>query len=513
MSRDVKPITIGFKGGLNTYSDETAIGDDQVVEALNVDQDLDGSLRSRPPFADLAKPLVLDNTGGAGMLLGWYYLSGVGYLIASDGLGTTRVFNSATQTWSNITTTFSATAMVQFDDKAWLLAPYGEPDPGGYWTPAGGFVADANMPKGATMAAYKERLFVARGRGNPDGSKIYYSNVFGSPSFWPAVPAEQRIGSGDGQDVVYLTVYYSSLLIFRTESIWAWTYAASPGAGTIALIVPGVGLEHPTAVTTYENTLYFMYDSKAYAFLNNRAEHINPQVPFESVSPGTSARAAAVSTFNKRVIFTYFDTLYIFNLLTSTWTRWRSDLHGAIGQIMQSALDDITSGYALTSKVIAPGSGREQKLLKIVDTPGLGAEAFVCVIQTKNYSFQVASNFKILHRWGIDARFNDELVGIAQPVVYTASATWDQVAAYDWDDLGIWDNLLGGDQLIVETTYDDAAAGPSRKYVKMRKRFRFRQVYFRLEFSTDGSVSSAPVQLFSIIAYVDTRQGVVKAAS
>jgi hypothetical protein len=512
MSRDVKPITVNFKGGLNTYSDQTAVADTQVVEALNVDQDLDGSLRSRPPFENLSHPLDL-GTSGTARLLGWYYYAGISYLIASDGLSSTWRYNSTTAAWTLISNTFSATAMIQFDDKAWLPAPYGAANPGGRWDPVGGYVAEPNMPKGATIAAYKERLFVARGRGNPDGAKIYYSNVFGSATFWPVTPAEQRIGSGDGQDIVYLTVYYSSLLIFRSESIWNWTYASSPGAGTISLVVPGVGLEQPDTVAAYENTLYFMYDSKAYAFINNRAEHINPQVPFVSDDPASASIAGAVSTYNKRVIFTYYDTLYIFNLLTSTWTRWRSTAYGPIGQIMQSTFDLIEVGYALTSAAIPNGAGRQQKLLRITDRVTSAKETMVCIIQTKNFSFQVPSNFKIMHRWGMDARFNGEVVGSAVPVVYTAATTWDKVGTKDWDELGLWDNLLGGDQLVEITTIDEELSGPSRRYVKMRKRFRFRQAYFRIEFHTDGDLLTAPAQLFSILAYVDTRQGAVKAVS
>jgi hypothetical protein len=54
--------------------------------------------------------------------------------------------------------------MTQFDGKAWMTAPFGSSQNGGYWTPTGGFVADANMPKGDVLVAYKFRLFVAGGQ-------------------------------------------------------------------------------------------------------------------------------------------------------------------------------------------------------------------------------------------------------------------------------------------------------------------------------------------------------------
>jgi hypothetical protein len=48
-----QPIQVGpFIGGLNTFSDDTSIADNELVLAENWDLDLDGSLVSRPPFAD-----------------------------------------------------------------------------------------------------------------------------------------------------------------------------------------------------------------------------------------------------------------------------------------------------------------------------------------------------------------------------------------------------------------------------------------------------------------------------
>ena len=181
------PLVIGpFAGGLNTYDDPTAVKDTEVVEALNWDPGLDGSLRSRPPFQTLPKPLPLGLTGNARFLGFFYGTNGSYYLLASDGLSSTWVYSSIASAWAIVTNTFAAASMAQFDNKAWLASPVGESDPGGYWTPSGGFTADADMPRGDTLVSFKSRLWISPGKGNPQGTRVYYSKVLGQPNFWQA---------------------------------------------------------------------------------------------------------------------------------------------------------------------------------------------------------------------------------------------------------------------------------------------------------------------------------------
>lgn len=522
MSRDVKPITLNFKGGLNTFSDMSAVSDNQLVEALNFDMDLDGSLRSRPPFTESAS-FSRAATGTEARFLGWYYEAGKDYLIFSEG-SRTAAWDKQANSFITITTAYAASAMVQWQNRLWIIPPWvsGTTLTGGFWTASSGtYTAEANMPAGSTMVAYKERLFIARGPGSDFPSRLFYSNVFGSSSLWNASPSFQEVGSGDGQAIVYLTIYYSSLLIFRSESIWTWAYSASPDAGQISVLVPGVGLSSPDAVSAYENTIYFMYDSKAYAFVQNRAEHINLNVPFRTrvSSPPTVGTAAStfpavVSVFNQRVIFSYFGSMYIFNLLTSAWTEWVSTAWGAIGQLRQSALDDIEVGYALTAWAWNGVAG-SQRILRIEDRTTSAAESMVCSLQTKNYSFQVPSNFKILHRWGLDVRFRQGLKAWATPIALFSKVTWQTVKAYTWGQVagGTWQYPVPSDPISADTDLKSTVGGTSRKYVKLRKRLRFRQIYFRVELETSGDSTTGPVQIYAILVFVDTREWTVKQIS
>lgn len=509
-----EPLVIGpFAGGLNTYDDATAVKDTELVECLNFDPGLEGSLRSRPPFQDLSLPMTL-GTSGTPKFLGFYYgSSSTTYLIASDGLSSTWAFTGTA--WVLITNTFSAAAVAQFDGKAWLASPVGEVDPGGYWTPGGGFVADTDMPRGDTIVSFKSRLWITPGKGNLNGTRVYYSKVLGQPNFWTS-PSFVDVGQGDGQDIVLLTTYYNTLVAFRTGSIYAFQFNSDPGQGSVVLLVPNVGISSKECMISYENYLYFMHDEKAYQFVNNNAQQINLKVPFTATSKANISIPYSVSLFNNRAIFHYYDTMYVYSLRTRTWTRWKSPAHGAIGQIISPVSSLTDQAFVNPSATIASGGGRTNKLLFIRDVFTNATEVYTCELQTKNYNYQLSSNFKRLFWWGVDAVFRTRIRGWAVPVVHNAQVTWGQLYSQGvtWGQLlgGTWSSPFIGD-LSVFSDYDLEGTGPMRKFVKMFKSMRFRQIYFKLIFDTDGSIGTAPVNVFTLTAYVGAKETVSKTVS
>ena len=510
-------IQIGpFTGGLNTFSDPTAIADNEVAICENFELDLDGSLKSRPPFVFRNVNMPLGATGTAN-ILGYFYGPGnVPYLIGSDGLSKTYYYNGSS--WVLITNTFAATSMAQFDNKAWLLAPYGSTNPGGRWEPVGGFVAEPQMPRGDTIVAHKFRLWVAGGRDAlSNATTMYYSNTLDVTPFWPTFSSTLntiKVGSGDGQAIVRISVYYNSLVIFRTNSIYSYQFLNDPGAGTISLLVPNIGLTDKKSLVAYENYIYFMYDEKGYEFVNNRAQQINTKVPFVA---GTrtgidESQARAVSLFNNRIIFSYFNYLYVFGLRTRTWTVWKSDVHGPIGEIFAATTDaEFEEAITFSSAIVPAGTPRNAKTLHLSDTFSDDAEAFVCTVQTKNYNYQSSSTYKRLFWWGVDAIFRGEVRAFATPITYNQSISWTQLAAFTWNGLlpNDWEQPATP-TIAIETVRNTAGVSPIRKFVKFLKALRFRQINYRLEFDTDGSINNAPVRLFSLMTYVRAHQRVSK---
>lgn len=506
-------IQIGpFVGGLNTFSDPTAIADNELAVCENFELDLDGSLVSRPPIIDRGVSFPLQSTGNV-LVLGYYYGPGaVPYLIASDSVSKTYYFNGSD--WTLISDTFAATAMVQFDHKAWLVAPFGSTNPGGYWSPSSGFVADANMPKGDTIVANKFRLWISGGRdalSNP--TRIYYSNALSSPlGLWTAAPDFIDIGAGDGQSIVRVFTYYSALVIFRTNSIYSFQFTTDPDSGVQSLLVPNIGLSSKEAVVAWENYIYFIYDDKAYEFVNNRAQQINLKVPLRSSSRSGIYNPNVVSLFSNRVIFSFWDTMYVFSIRTRTWTTWKSPAHGAIGYIVASTTDtEVPEAIVFSSAIAAPGVSRSAKTLHLTDSITTESESFVCTARTKNYNYQTSSAYKRLFWWGADAIFNGRVTATAVPITWSQSVTWAQMLSVTWDTakLYTWDQPAnpGAD---VQTIRDTFGAGSVRKFVKFLKALRFRQIHYQLDFETDGSISSAPVRLFALMTYVKAHERVSK---
>lgn len=702
-------IQIGpFVGGLNSFSDPTAVADNQLVRAENLELDLDGSLVSRPPITDLSVPLPLGATGNM-TLLGYYNAPGsVPYLIASDGLNSTYYYTGTT--WSLLTNTIAASALEQFDNKAWLLAPVGSTNPGGYWTPGGGFVADANMPKGEVIVAHKFRLWVAVGKGAAtNGTRMYVSKVLGTTPFWPTVPDFIDVGAGDGQNIVQIKVYYSSLLIFRTSSVYSFQFTSDPSQGATSLVLPGIGLSDKDAVVAFENYLYFMYDDRAYEFVNSRANQINVSVPLRAGNRSGIYKPYAASIFGSRVIFSYYDTMYVFSLRTRTWTTWISPLRGPIGKLLSQNSDtameqviahssrQVAAGttrtnlvfnpilgvdaagwtsafpagqagtlarvqlnmtwawwaqltfttasagsgaaviYSTSTTAVTPGetyfarifgwvnwagaqtraviywynaasgllgsspgamsvhasgvaewrtsfgtapagaafvridfqhsggvgpsvsgapkmaatagflivnnantsyfdgsstttsdytyawtgtanasasvetSRRYAPTYQITDGLTSDGEEFVCSMMTKNYNYEASSAYKRLFWWGVDAIFRGQVTATVIPVSFNYAVTWSVLSTYTWDSRRdfTWDQPVSG-TLSVETVRDTAGSGSMRKFTKFNKSLRFRQAQFKLVFDTDGSISSAPVRIFSIMTYIKAKERVSK---
>jgi hypothetical protein len=340
--------------------------------------------------------------------------------------------------------------------------------------------------------------------------------VLGQPNFWQT-PGFVDIGAGDGESVVALTKYYNTLVVFRTRSIFSFEYLTDPAQGSVQVLVPGVGLSDKNALVNFENYIYFMFEEKAYEFINNRASQVNIKVPFSAVSTADIAFPFTVSAFNNRIIFGYYDTMYVFSLRTRTWTRWRSETYGAIGQFVPpvagAAADE---AYVLPSKMVPAGGSRSTPLLYIEDRVTTATEEFTCVLQTKNFDYKLASNFKRLAYWGVDALFRRKVKAIASPITYNSKPTWGQLIAQGvtWGQLlnGTWGSPFQG-SIEVITEYDLEGLGSARKFVKFRKALRFRQIFFRLEFETDGSIASAPVQVFTLSARITGKESVVKTIS
>ena len=336
--------------------------------------------------------------------------------------------------------------------------------------------------------------------------------------FWPASKNVYDIGYGDGQTIRKIVNYYNSLLVFRSNSIYSYSHLGDPAGAQSSVTVSNIGLTNNKCLVQYENYIYFMYDDMAFEFINNNARQINIKVPLIS---GTRTgideiQARAVSLFNRRIIFSYFDKLYSYNLRTRTWTTWTTPTYTSIGQILSVVSNNqYESAICFSSKLVATGSGRVAKTLQITDTFTLGeSETFDCVIQTKNYNYQSGATFKRLFWWGVDASFKGTVVGTVSPITFNTAVSWATLGAYTWAAVSTysWAQPISPS---ISVTTTQSTAGPStiRKFVKFLKGLRFRQAYYRVVFTSDGTPDTSPVRLFSLMTYVRSKQHVSQSVS
>lgn len=504
------PIRLGpFVGGLNSFSDPTAIDDLELAECVNFDMFPDGSLVSRPPIADVGVDFTLGASGNM-QILGWYISSaGAKALIASDGLSSTYYFNGTN--WILITNTFAAAAVAQYKDKAWLVAPPGSANPGGSWD-FSGFTAVATMPKGRTVAVQKERLWI--GAGGPvtsNGSRIYFCAI-ADPTSWPGDFI--TVNTGDGQNVLELMTYFQDLLIFKDDSTYRFSYDIDPALGTISRVSDTVGCNGPGTVVTFENRIFVLHGNSLYELSNYNYERLNDKVPFDADNESTNLSAVyAISYFSDRLFVCFFDKLYVWSVKTRTWAVWESLSFTNIGRFFPvPGEQNINATAYLQSR-----TPRTNKLYRVVDSFGAAAESMVCKITTKNYDYQSAGNFKRIFFWGVDCTTRRTITAIAKPVQYAAIVTWGQLLGNTWSTVknSTWGRLLG---TVVEVTDSVPMSGLTgeRKFIKLRvdpKAQRFRQIGFSLHFETDGTEQQAPVILYNLMTWVKIKQPVVKRVS
>ncbi len=327
-------IQIGpFVGGLNTYSDASAVLDNELVVAENVELDLDGSLVSRPPFVDPGVNFVLGATGNIN-ILGYYYADdGTPYLIANDGLTSTYYYTGTS--WTLITNTIAATALTQYNSLAYLMSPLSSGNPGGSWSPSTGFVGITGIPHGSVLIAHKSRLWAAAGQDagvGQNGTRLYLSNV-GDPNTWAG--SFISIGAGDGQNVVQLTTYYNDLMVFKKNSIYRFSYGTDPTTGVPSKLSPDIGLAAADCVVTDNSIVYFIYNDKVYSITNYQINQINQKIPLRATTTAGIYKPYALSVFNRRLIVSYYDTMFVYSLRTQKWTTWKSQAFGPIGRIVQ----------------------------------------------------------------------------------------------------------------------------------------------------------------------------------
>lgn len=496
-----------FKGGMNNWSGQSTIGDDQLFLLENGEFDTDGTIVSRPAFTP--EELTSPHTGVLNPL-GYYTRSdGETFLVIATGTDT-QAYQLSTQTWTQVWTSIAA-SFVQYDNKIVMCS---ESVAGAYWE-AGTTTAVPTMPIASQIVFYQERFWLFGVKGSSSATTLWFSNlnVISPPSSIFTFDTSNNfitVSRGDGQWITGLVADTNALIIFRSASTYQFTYPNAPASGTLRSLSKTIGAENKWSYGFYENYYLVFSQGYLYQFINFRFYPLNTKKII--FSRGTLAGALLadirVSIFGRRVVLWFYGSLYIYNLITATWSVWVSPTT-SVAQLFTVPSASTTGQARSAICVTGETNAAKQRLWRISDgviTVGAG-EAFTLHIITKAYELNKSAQFKRLMWWALEVLSASGAEGIAHPLTIPISGvTWNQMSATTWNQLsmGTWNNLL-----ITQPTYDDNTvypmAAPQQMTIKVRTAIRFLRTSFEVFLHLDGTAATSPARIYSITPYLKVK--------
>jgi hypothetical protein len=552
----VQELKIGpYAGGINQYSDVSAIADNEMTDCVNFDIDLDGSLKSRPPWELLYGTSATIASGtlppvSYQLLLGSFVYQGVQFIIFNSchtGAFAAWIYFLGGANNGTIQKIADGTyqAAIRADDTVYLA-----PGPEGsnvslgtgqsYRLSDGLVTALPNMPRGYAATIYKDRLWISGRRGIVNSSRLFFSDlasygVFQGASFFDINP-------GDGDAVNELIVYQDNLVIFKDNKTYVLSYDQGPPQAVLQPVSTTIGVMGRNCVIAYENSIFLLQYNEVYEMANYTFTRVSVKVPFEydhttpfegqtSTVDEYWAFAQSLSVVGDRLYARFFNRLYVYHLRLRAWTRYESNDQSInyIGRVIRldNTNTDLNRGYesyvaaSALAKVTDPngfgGSGAWKGYLKLfimqdryedtVTETGSIAPLAVdinCQMVTKAYDVGLSHRFKRLLHWGIDCITGRDTTGTLFPFTIAYRVTWAQLHAYQWHNLNTWgyplfvipDIIVGQPQ----------GAGLERRYVRFGTSLRFRLLQFQVELLTSGNSSDGPARLYSITAFVSAHQ-------
>lgn len=541
-----------FVGGLNNYWDSSSIQDNELASLVNFEVTTNGALTSRPPIwfednsgSNVYTPVATEPVD----IIGTYVEAGGDRYLVAVTNSKTWVYEVETKTWTEIAT-FKATDVTQFDNKVVLAsATDGQ---GGYWE-AGTFTNTPTMPALGGIELFQNRFFGYGIQGTNTANTVYWSDITtagvsgAGNSIWDWQDAQGyfyvEIGAGDGQWITALAQGYNDLVIFRNKSTYRYSYGELPEEGQMQVMQQDIGAETNRCVVKFENAHFVLYGKTLYKYQNWLYYPLNSErVNFEQQADYSVRFEHAVSVVGRRVIVWHGGSVYSYSLDTSTWSEWDTD--SRVGYFVtvprqnEDSREELYYGISGDIDPITALDATDFALFRMRDRihtnpSAQGSEEMTCSLRTKIYDFATPVEWKRLYFWSADIATARTVRASVIPVAQTA-----EPVAVSWDDLskdGQYDNgYYTFDELSqdspaddifsnwdvpktpgsVESVIEDFPIGTLVRIVtKLDQSLRFRRIYFELYLTCDGTATTSPVQVFSIIPMVGVKKKISKGAN
>lgn len=552
--RQRSAVLQNFIGGLNNYWDQSSIADNELSQLVNFEVSTNGALSSRPPiwyeYDNLGGIVYTPATNEPIDILGTYVEAGGArsLVVVTDAL--TWLYNVETKAWTQIAT-FRATDVTQYQNKVVLASSTA--GAGGYWE-AGTFTNTPTMPALGGIELFQNRFFGFGIQGTNTANTIYWSDITTagvegeSNSIWNWQDAQGyfyvEIGAGDGQWVTAMAQGYNDIVIFRNKSTYRFSYGELPEEGQMQVMQQDIGAETNRCVVKFENAHFVLSGKTLYKYQNWLYYPLNAErVNFDKATDFSPRFEHAVSIVGRRCLVWHGGKVYAYNLDTSTWSEWQSQRRvgyfitvprqneddkeelyfGISGDA--DVVSDVATDYAIfrtRDRVVVPGAGGTTH-----------TEEMVCALQTKIYDFATPVEWKRLFFWSADLSTARTVRAVAVPVALTetpVAVSWDELSQDGVYDNGFYtfDELSKEDQFdeisstwdrpktpgTVESVIDDFPVGTlTRLVTKLDQSLRFRRIYFELYLTCDGTVTTSPVQVFSLTPMVGIKAKVARGAN
>jgi hypothetical protein len=368
------PVKIGpFNNGLNNISTSGESKDTELVELVNFEVGPDMLLWSRPPFEAVAGTSIAGSTIDANWkVLGiyrtttteWYLLVVKPLAAGASELQAILMgdFANAPIVIKSLAATQNVMGFVQINADCFFVVSPTTAISCFKWAKGGVAIDVPDMKKGNCIVAYKSRIWVAGVDTASQSSRMYFSNIGVSgpdPTVWNTADFFD-VAPGEGGFITALLALNSSILVFKNDGTWRFSYPASPSKGQVDKISGSVGAASATSVLEFENYVYVYDQGRVYELVNNNYTPLNRFVKFAEDPKSVDGLAPGVdlSILNRRLVVRYFNTIYSYSLDSRAWCQWHSYL-GVPGRLYELPAD---SSSTLSSTYIGASQGTVQNV-------------------------------------------------------------------------------------------------------------------------------------------------------
>lgn len=369
-----KPVKIGpFVGGLNNISSAGESKDNEVVELVNFELALDTSLISRPPIEVVSG--TASNLANQWDVLGIYRITSANWFVVVNvptgattydirayPLGDFSASPTAIKTTTGVNN--KVVTFVQYNDWCYFNVNTGATDTGFRWKNGTALESIAAMPRGGAMLTWEDRIWVSADGTGATGNYVWWSTVDSTgpkPNTWNTAVDFFNTDPGSGGLNTALLALTNSLLIFKEDATYRFSFPASPKNGDLSNVSRMIGTAGPTSVIPFESYCFVYDQGRVYELINTRFSQINLNVNFtldSSMSVDGTAPGVDMSIVGRRLVIRYFNTMYVYNVDTRTWTQWQS-VSGTPGKFIELPSD---SASAVQSKFLSASRGTNQSV-------------------------------------------------------------------------------------------------------------------------------------------------------